>query len=76
MQWERLTNEKEQLMAQLKEKLQTENPRESELLETITALKKKLQNQNGVISDLQNNVDLLQGGMQVLNQDIDRKSVV
>ena len=41
-----------------------------QLLEIIANLKKQLQGQTAVISDLQGNVDLLQGGMQVLNQEI------
>ena len=41
-----------------------------QLLEVIANLKKQLQGQTTVISDLQGNVDLLQGGMQVLNQEI------
>jgi len=41
-----------------------------QLLEVIANLKKQLQGQTAVISDLQGNVDLLQGGMQVLNQEI------
>ncbi|PSN47607.1 hypothetical protein C0J52_04581 [Blattella germanica] len=72
IQWERLTNDKEKTIAELEEKLrkQGHGHREGELLETIANLKKQLQGQTGVINDLQNNVDLLQGGMQVLNQEI------
>jgi hypothetical protein len=41
----------------------------------IANLKKQLQNQTTVITDLQGNVDLLQGGMQVLNQEISTQNV-
>jgi hypothetical protein len=46
-----------------------------QLLEVIENLKKQLQGQTAVISDLQGNVDLLQGGMQVLNQEISTQNV-
>jgi hypothetical protein len=46
-----------------------------QLLEVITNLKKQIQGQTAVISDLQGNVDLLQGGMQVLNQEISCQNV-
>jgi hypothetical protein len=46
-----------------------------QLLEVIANLKKQLQDQTAVISDLQGNVDLLHGGMQVLNQEISTQNV-
>lgn len=86
IQWERLMNEKEKAVADLEEKHQKQmeliktelemasknsSSKENEqLLEIIANLKKQLQGQTAVISDLQGNVDLLQGGMQVLNQEI------
>ncbi|PNF29288.1 hypothetical protein B7P43_G08942 [Cryptotermes secundus] len=90
IQWERLMNEKEKAVADLEEKHQTQVElikaelekttknsisRENELLEVIANLKKQLQGQTAVISDLQGNVDLLQGGMQVLNQEISTQNV-
>ncbi|CAG9823515.1 unnamed protein product [Phaedon cochleariae] len=44
--------------------------REVELLKTIDSLKHELQSKESTIEDLQNNVDTLEGGVQVLNQEI------
>ncbi|XP_049821695.1 protein FAM184A-like isoform X2 [Aethina tumida] len=44
--------------------------REVELLKTIDSLKNELQSKNCTIDDLQNNVDALEGGIQVLNNEI------
>lgn len=44
--------------------------REVELLKTIDSLKNELATKNSTIDDLQNNVDTLEGGVQVLNQEI------
>nr|CAI5848722.1 unnamed protein product [Callosobruchus analis] len=44
--------------------------REVELLKTVDALKNELQSKEGIIDDLQSNVDTLEGGVQVLNQEI------
>lgn len=44
--------------------------REVELLKTIDTLKNDLQSKDSTIDDLQNNVDTLEGGVQVLNNEI------
>ncbi|KDR07715.1 hypothetical protein L798_02631 [Zootermopsis nevadensis] len=91
IQWERLVNEKEKAVAEQEAKHQTQvelikielekasknnNSREIEqLLDVIANLKKELQGQTAVVTDLQGNVDLLQGGMQVLNQEISTQNV-
>lgn len=41
-----------------------------ELLKTIDTLKNDLLSKDSTIDDLQNNVDTLEGGVQVLNQEI------
>ncbi|KAG5888068.1 hypothetical protein JTB14_010043 [Gonioctena quinquepunctata] len=48
--------------------------REVELLKTIDSLKNELQSKESTIEDLQNNVDTLEGGIQVLNQEIAQES--
>lgn len=44
--------------------------REVELLKTIDSLKNDLESKDSTIDDLQNNVDTLEGGVQVLHQEI------
>ncbi|XP_060524226.1 protein FAM184A-like isoform X2 [Cylas formicarius] len=44
--------------------------REIELLKTIDSLKNELQSKESTLDDLQNNVDTLEGGVQVLNNEI------
>lgn len=44
--------------------------REVELLKTIDSLKNDLQSKDSTIDDLQNNVDTLEGGVQVLHQEV------
>lgn len=48
--------------------------REIELLKTIDSLKNELGSKESTIDDLQNNVDTLDGGVQVLNQEIAQQS--
>ncbi|KAJ8971734.1 hypothetical protein NQ314_000547 [Rhamnusium bicolor] len=49
--------------------------REVELLKIIDSLKNALQSKESTIDDLQNNVDTLEGGIQVLNQEIAQQGV-
>lgn len=44
--------------------------REIELLKTIDSLKNEIVSKDSMADDLQNNVDTLEGGIQVLNQEI------
>lgn len=44
--------------------------REIELLKTIDSLKNEIISKDSTLDDLQNNVDTLEGGIQVLNQEI------
>lgn len=44
--------------------------REIELLKTIDSLKNEVTSKDSTVDDLQNNVDTLEGGIQVLNQEI------
>lgn len=44
--------------------------REVELLKTIDSIKNELLSKDSTIDDLQNNIDTLEGGIQVLNQEI------
>ena len=44
--------------------------REVELLKTIDSLKNEISSKASTIDDLQNNMDTLEGGIQVLNQEI------
>nr|CAD7399318.1 unnamed protein product [Timema poppensis] len=89
MQWEQLLEEKEKALEvevekhrgqldkvkqELEHAVKARNIRESELLETIEQLRAQLDSQSTTISDLEGNVDLLEGGMQVLNQEITTQS--
>nr|CAD7393649.1 unnamed protein product [Timema cristinae] len=89
MQWEQLLEEKEKALEvevekhrgqldkmkqELEHAVKARNIRESELLETIEQLRAQLDGQSTTISDLEGNVDLLEGGMQVLNQQITTQS--
>nr|CAD7589029.1 unnamed protein product [Timema genevievae] len=89
MQWEQLLEEKEKALEvevekhrgqldkvkqELEHAVKTRNIKESELLETIEQLRAQLDGQSTTISDLEGNVDLLEGGMQVLNQQITTQS--
>lgn len=44
--------------------------REIELLKTIDSLKNEITSKDSTIDDLQNNLDTMDGGIQVLNQEI------
>lgn len=44
--------------------------REIELLKTIDSLKNEVTSKDSTIDDLQSNMDTLEGGIQVLNQEI------
>ncbi|ENN82980.1 hypothetical protein YQE_00656, partial [Dendroctonus ponderosae] len=44
--------------------------REIELLKAIDALKNEIQSKDSTLDDLQNNVETLEGGVQLLNQEI------
>nr|CAH7735947.1 unnamed protein product [Callosobruchus chinensis] len=84
-QWNNLLDQKSEAIALLEEEYVTKyktleeqfysqqkshEAREVELLKTVDALKNELQSKEGVIDDLQSNVDTLEGGVQVLNQEI------
>ncbi|XP_048517688.1 protein FAM184A isoform X3 [Dendroctonus ponderosae] len=56
----------EQFYAQQK----SHGSREIELLKAIDALKNEIQSKDSTLDDLQNNVETLEGGVQVLNQEI------
>lgn len=60
----------EQFLTQQK----SHSQREVELLKTIDSLKHELQGKESTTEDLQNTVDTLEGGIQVLNQEIAQHS--
>ncbi|XP_063231467.1 protein FAM184A-like isoform X4 [Bacillus rossius redtenbacheri] len=60
----------EEVKAQLEAATTSHKAREAELLETIADLRGQLEGQSTAIGGLQGSVDLLEGGMQVLNQQI------
>ncbi|KAF7285420.1 hypothetical protein GWI33_010669 [Rhynchophorus ferrugineus] len=84
-QWQNLIHQKEEAARLLEEEYITKyktleeqfysqknshGSREVELLKTIDALKNELQSKESTLEDLQSNVDTLEGGVQVLNQEI------
>lgn len=85
MQWENLIHQKSEAIKlvedeyvskykTLEEQFYTQQKshtsREIELLKTIDSLKNDLASKDSTIDDLQNNVDTLEGGIQVLHQEI------
>ncbi|XP_071448550.1 protein FAM184A-like isoform X2 [Hetaerina americana] len=86
--WKRLTDDKEKAvmsvekkfleqLEHLKEEMQKNNSsaQESEhLLKMVNSLKEELSCKSKVINDLQGNVDALQGGIQVLNEELNTQS--
>lgn len=85
MQWENLIHQKSEAIKlvedeyvskykTLEEQFYTQQKshtsREVELLKTIDSLKNDLASKDSTIDDLQSNVDTLEGGIQVLNQEI------
>ncbi|XP_018331433.1 protein FAM184A-like isoform X2 [Agrilus planipennis] len=84
-QWENLVHQKDEAIRlvedeyltkykQLEEQFYTQqkshSSREVELLKTIDSLKNEIMSKNSTIDDLQNNVEVLEGGVQVLNQEV------
>lgn len=84
-QWENLIQQKGEAIQLLEEEYVTKyktleeqfytqqkshSVREVELLKTIDSLKNELQSKESTIDDLQNNVETLEGGVQVLNQEL------
>lgn len=84
-QWENLIQQKGEAIQLLEEEYVTKyktleeqfytqqkshSVREVELLKTIDSLKNELQSKESTIDDLQNNVDTLEGGVQVLNEEL------
>lgn len=85
MQWENLIHQKNEAIRlvedeyitkykTLEEQFYTQQrshqSREVELLKTIDTLKNEIISKDSTIEDLQNNVDTLEGGIQVLNQEM------
>lgn len=85
MQWENLIHQKSEAIKLVEEEYVTKyktleeqfytqqkshTSREIELLKTIDSLKNDLASKDSTIDDLQNNVDTLEGGVQVLHQEI------
>lgn len=84
-QWENLINQKDETIKLVEDEYATKyktleeqfytqqnshSAREIELLKTIDALKNEVHSKDSTLDDLQNNVETLEGGIQVLNQEI------
>ncbi|CAH0559520.1 unnamed protein product [Brassicogethes aeneus] len=84
-QWENLIHQKDESIRLMEEEYvskyktleeqcqiqqKSHSSREIELLKTIDSLKNELQSKSLTIDDLQNNVETLEGGVQVLNNEI------
>ncbi|KAK4882817.1 hypothetical protein RN001_006136 [Aquatica leii] len=84
-QWENLIHQKNEAIILVEEEYVTKyktleeqfytqkkshESREIELLKAIDSLKNEIVSKNSAIDDLQNNVDTLEGGIQVLNQEM------
>ncbi|CAG9854913.1 unnamed protein product [Phyllotreta striolata] len=66
----------QQLQEQLQQQQKSHTGREVELLKTVDALKNELQSKESIIEDMQSSLETLEGGIQVLNQEIAHQSEV
>lgn len=88
-QWENLIQQKKEAIqfieekyiakcVQLEEQLnvlqKSHSAREVELLKTVDSLKNEIQSKESIIHDMQSNMDMLEGGIQVLNKELAEQS--
>ncbi|CAH1237321.1 unnamed protein product [Diabrotica balteata] len=84
-QWENLIQQKKEAIQFLEEKYiakcvqledqlnqlqKSHSAREVELLKTVDSLKNEVQSKESIIQDMQSNMDMLEGGIQVLNKEL------
>ncbi|XP_056638100.1 golgin subfamily A member 6-like protein 22 isoform X2 [Diorhabda sublineata] len=88
-QWENLIQQKKEAIQFLEEKYiakcvqleeqlnvlqKSHSAREVELLKTVDSLKNEIQSKESIIQDMQSNMDMLEGGIQVLNKELAEQS--